>query len=166
MSKSQPRPCFESMTPAKWAEFDRRLTDRLTKLQGDVEVIEQEMGAHYDRLTSCIAETVKEVVPAKTGKKINGRKVSAKTKRLYELRTRDFASGREIKKSDRDAWNRTLNKAAKDDYDKWVKNWVDTMEEADERGDVHVRTIYDGARALDGKSKKLQTKQPTKNKKR
>lgn len=36
------------------------------------------------------------------------------------------------------------------------------MEEADERGDVH--TIYDGARALSGKSKKFQTKQSTINK--
>ena len=162
MSNSQPRPCFESMTTAKWAEFDQRLTDRLAKLKGDVEVTEQEMGAHYDRLTNCINETVKEVVSPKTQKKFNGRKASAKTKRLYELRTRDFASGREIKKSDRDAWNKTLNKAAKKDYDEWVENWVGITEEEDERGDV--RTVHEGARALAGKSKTFQGKQPTKNK--
>ena len=93
VSKCQPRPCFESMAPEKWKEFDRRLNDRLAQLQGSVEINEQEMGSHYDRMTRSITETIKEVVPPKKPKKFNGRKVSEKTKRLYELRVRDFASG-------------------------------------------------------------------------
>ena len=62
-NKSKPRPCFEEMTQDKWIEFDRRLNERLTQLQGDIEISEQEMGAHYDRLTNCIYDTIQEVVP-------------------------------------------------------------------------------------------------------
>ena len=156
MCKSQPQPCYEEMTPQKWEEFDRRLEVRLGQLQGDVEVEiteQQAMGEHYDQVAKSIRDTIQEVVPprAKAKAKYNGRTVSEKTKRLYDLRTRDFASGREIKKSDRDAWNKTLGKAAKKDYDDWVTRWVETMEEADEKGDV--RKVYEGARALAGNSK-------------
>ena len=86
------------------------------QFQGSVEINEQEMGSHYDRMTRSITETIKEVVSVKETKIFNGRKVSEKTKRLCELRVRDFASGRQINKSDRDTWNRTLNNAAKKDY--------------------------------------------------
>ena len=55
-------------------------------------------------------------MPRKKTLKYNGRKVSAETRRLYDLRVRDFASGREITKSDREAWHQTLNKAAMKDY--------------------------------------------------
>ena len=54
MSKSEPRPCFEEMTVAKWQEFDRRLEERLKEVQGMVEITEKEMGAHYDRVTACM----------------------------------------------------------------------------------------------------------------
>ena len=163
LSKSDPRPSFEDMTKEKWQEFDRRLGARLRALPRRVEVTEQEMESHYDRLTESVRETIKEVVPPKAKTKYNCRTVSAKTKRLYELRVRDFASGREIKKSDnREAWNRTLANAAMKDNQSWVERWVETMEEADEQGDV--RKVYEGARALSGKSKNFLTKQPTKKK--
>ena len=162
MCKSQPQPCYEEMTPQKWEEFDRRLEVRLGQLQGDVEITEQAMGEHYDQVAKSIRDTIQEVVPPRAKAKYNGRTVSEKTKRLYDLRTRDFASGREIKKSDRDAWNKTLGKAAKKDYDDWVNRWVETMEEADEKGDV--RKVYEGARALAGKSKNGRSTQPTKKK--
>ena len=86
--------------------------------------------------------------------------MSAETRKLYDLRIRDFASGRKIEKSDRDAWNRTLSKAALNDYQKWVESWATRMETADENGDI--RTVHQGAKALAGKSKSFASKQPTK----
>ena len=160
VSRSQPRPDFELMTPEKWQEFDRRLEDRLRQLPQNIEICEQGMGDHYDRLVASIQETVKEVVPPRKPHKFNGREVSAETKRLYDLRVRDFASGRTITKSDRDAWNRTLNKAAKKDYDRWVEDRVEEMEAADEQGNI--RAIHEAARALAGKSKNPPSAQPTK----
>ena len=151
------------MTPAKWQEFDRRLEARLTQLPRSIEVSESEMGAHYDRLTECIRETVKEVVPPRNKVKYNGREVSAETRRLYDLRVRDFASGRKITKSDRGAWNKILNNAAKKDFDRWVEKRVEEIEEADEQGDT--RAIHQGARALAGKSKHPPSPQPTRKEK-
>ena len=91
--------------------------------------------------------------------RFNGRKVSADTRRLYDLRIRDFDSGRKIEKSDRDAWNRTLSKAAMGDYQQWVESWATRMEAADENGDIH--TVHQGAKALAGKSKNFASRQPT-----
>ena len=139
------------MTPAKWQEFYHRLEARLQQLSQRVEVDDDEMGSHYDRMADSIQQTVKEVVPPRKKFKFNGREVSAETKRLYDLRVRDFASGRAITKSDRDAWNRTLNGAAKKDYHKWVENRIKEIEEADEKGDS--KAINQGARVMAGKSK-------------
>ena len=159
VSKGKPRPDFELMTPNKWQEFDRRLEERLKQLPHQVEVNEQKMGEHYDRLTDSIQATIKEIVPPRKKQKFNGREVSAETRRLYDLRVRDFASGRKITKSDRDAWNRTLNKAAKKDWDRWVEKRVEEMEVADERGNI--KAIHEGARALAGKTKHPPSPQPT-----
>ena len=123
---------------------------------------EEKMGQHYDRMATSIRETIAEVVPPKQRLKYNGRDVSAETKRLYDLRIRDFASGRKVTKSDRDAWNRTLNKAAKKDYDRWVEKRVQEIEQADEQGNT--RAIYAGVRALSGKTKNPPSPQPTKRK--
>ena len=104
-------------------------------------------------------ETVAEVVPTKKRKKCDGREASAETKRLYDLLIRDFASGRTITKSDRNAWNRTLNKAAKKDYDSWVEKKVQEIEQADEQGNT--KAIYEGVRALAGKTKHARSPQPS-----
>ena len=143
VSKSKPKPDFQLMSPANWQEFDRRLEERLRQLPQSVEISEGAMGAHYDRMTNCVRATVEEVVPPRKKFKYNGREVSAETRRLCDLRVRDFASGREIKKSDRDAWNRTLNKAAKKDFDLWVEKRVQDIEQADEKGDS--RAMSEGA---------------------
>ena len=76
------------------------------------------------------------------------------------MRVRDFASGRKITKSDRNAWNRTLNGAAKKDYLKWVEERIKEIEEADEKGDA--KAINRSARVLAGKSKHQPSPQPSK----
>ena len=117
------------------------------------------MGAHYNRMADCINAIIKDTIPPKKPLSFNGRKVSAETRRLYDLLIRDFASGHKIEKSDRDAWNRTLSKAAMQDYKKWVESWATRMETADENGNI--RTVHQGAKALAGKSKSFASKQPT-----
>ena len=78
----------------------------------------------------------------KIKKKFNGRKFQQR-QRGYELRTRDFASGCEIKKSDRGAWNRTLNKSGQERLRLVGEaQWVEIMKETDEKGDV--LTVYEG----------------------
>ena len=160
VSKSSPKPDFERMTHEMWQEFDARLEERLRQLPQAVETSAQAMGDHYDRMTDCVRATIKEVVPPKQPRKYNGRTVSEKTKRLYDLRVRDFASGRNITKSDRAAWNKTLSKAAMNDYKQWVENIVEEIEIADKRGDT--RAVHQGARALSGRTTNFQSPQPTK----
>ena len=115
----------------------------------------KEMGTHYDRMTACIQETIKDTVPPRRKQKFNGHEVSAETKRLYDLRIRDFTSDHEITKEDRAAWNRTLNGVTKRDYESWVENRVQEIEESDEKGDM--QAVHQGARTLSGKSKHTMT---------
>ena len=70
--------------------------------------------------------------------------------------------GRKITKSDREAWNRVLANSSKQDYDKWVERSVAAIEKADAKGDIN--SVYNGVRALSGKSKIFQTTQSTKTK--
>ena len=42
------------MSLQKWKEFDNRLEERFSKLQVDVEITEEEMAKHYDRVTNSI----------------------------------------------------------------------------------------------------------------
>ena len=148
------------MDRSKWEEFDRRLAHSLSQIPHTIERISHSLGAHYNRMTKCIQDTIKDTVPPKKPLRYNGRKVSAETKRLYDLRERDFVSGRKIEKSDHDAWNRTLSKAAMKDFKQWVESRSTRMEIADEQGDI--RVVHQGAKALAGKSKSFASKQPTK----
>ena len=111
------------MTPDKWTDFDQRLTHRLSQIKLAVERSPEEMGAYYDRMAKCVQDTTSDTV-SKKKLKYNVRKMSVKTKRLYDLRVRDFASDREITKEDREVWNRTLNKVASSDYQNWVEQWA------------------------------------------
>lgn len=58
------------MNHAKWDEFDHRLTHRLSKIPHVVDRSTTGMGAHYDRMAKCIADTITEVIPNKKTFKI------------------------------------------------------------------------------------------------
>ena len=47
-----------------------------------VKTCTKEMGTHYDRMTACIQETIKDTAPPRRKQKFNGREVSAETKIL------------------------------------------------------------------------------------
>ena len=114
------------------------------------------MGAHYDRFTQCIRQTIKEVVPSRKKIKFNGRTIAEKTRALYNERIREFNSGRKITSKDRDACNRVLAQAGRDDY----ADWADKITRADEVGDTKI--IYKGVKALAGISASYSNKQPAK----
>ena len=155
------------MTEKKWEKFDETLQKKLIDSSEDmrVEVSQRGLTEHLDKMSNCMLETIKEVVPPKKRLKFDGRKASAQTRALYTQRIRDFSTKRaKILKSERKAWNTVLNRAAKRDYHDWVARWIKKIEAADNVGDV--KLVHQGANTLSGKSRKKFTKQPTRNKKR
>ena len=167
-TKRPPAPDFERMNQSKWEEFDHRLTHQLAHVPHTVKRTAPMMGEHYDRVTKCINETIRDTIPPKKPWSIQllyncttcfGRKVSTETKRLYDLHIRDFASDRKIDKSDRTSWNRILSKTVIQDYQHWVQAWSTHMELTDENDDIH--TVHQGVKALAGKSKSFASRQPT-----
>ena len=106
--KRQPKPDYKAMTDEKWLAFDETLKKKLLTAGKDngmrVEISEQGLGVHFERMTDCIQQTIKAVVPPKKRIKFDGRKASEQTRTLYAERIRDFNSRRtKIKKSERKA---------------------------------------------------------------
>ena len=76
-----------------------------------VEVSEEGLGKHFDKLSDGLQRTIKECVPPKKPFKFDGRKASTRTKTFYDQHIRDFNAGRKIRSKDRKTWNRVLNVA-------------------------------------------------------
>ena len=158
--KSSPPPDYKSMTAAMWADFDVALRERLVAGDDDMaaEVTEPSMARHLDRMTKAIAQTIETKVPKKVKVKFDGREASAKTKALFDQRIRDYNSGREIKKSDRKAWNSVIAKTCKQDYQDWLKRWIHKIEQADINGDS--KAVGQGVKVISGTSKQGFSKKP------
>ena len=150
------------MTAEMWAEFDTDLRERLVAGGENtaVEVTEPQMAKHLDRMTKAIAETIEVKVPKKKKLKFDGREASAKTKALFEQRIRDYSSGREIKKSDRKAWNSVIVKECKQDYHDWMQRWIRKIELADTNGDA--KAVAQGVKVISGASGQGFSKTPRK----
>ena len=109
------------------------------------------MFSQYGHLACSIAETVKTNVPPKRRPRINGKRVSDRTKGLYLQRTAEFSRKESVTPADRKRWNKTIKQAALDDYRHWVATWVAQIEEADNRGDT--KAIYDAVKRISGSTR-------------
>ena len=163
--KVKPKPDYSSMTDENWRQFDVKLTENLleglSEEQLRVSNTQDSLFEQHAHIAGSIAQTIEQVVPPKKTHKINGRRVSERTRGLYKQRVRDFNTGRKVTSADRKAWNRVLNDSAKRDYQEWVASWVEKIEEADKVGDT--RAIYQAVKVLAGKTKNFSQTQPTKN---
>ena len=107
-----------------------------------------ELGKKCTRLTKCAYETIKEVVvPEKAWIKKNGRVVSKETKKLFEDREKEYAKNKPTQRRRR-KWNKKIRNACRNDYRRWVSEWVQRIEEADNKGDT--KAIYRGVKAVSG----------------
>ena len=120
-------------------------------------VTAQNLGSEYDNLTTCIYETIKEIVPEQKWIKKNGRVVSPETKQLFEKRAKEYRKNKPTKQ-ERKKWNKKIRNACRKDYRSWVTKWVQKIEAADNKGDT--KSIFCGVKALSG-SKAAKCKQPT-----
>ena len=159
--KKAPPPDFDSMNAEMWRAFDAELHRQLVSDPDNmkVEVSQEGMTKHLDRLNKGIKHAIETTVPKKEKIKFDGRQASAKTKALFEQRIRDYGSGREIKKSDRMAWNSVLAKACKQDYHDWLQRWIKKIEQADINGNS--RAVSQGVKVISGSSNQHFSQQPT-----
>ena len=135
VEKRPPKKDFKAMTEKKWDEFDNKLKEKLLDVgkvdNMQVEISEKGLSTHFGRLSGCIQQTIKEVVPPKKRVKFDGRKASEQTRALYAERIRAFNAKRKksITKKERKAWHKTLSKSSKRDYHDWIARWVKRIEE-------------------------------------
>ena len=80
-------------------------------------------------------------------KKKNGRVVSKETKKLFEDREKECAKNKPTQRRRR-KWNKKIRNACRNDYRRWVSEWVQRIEEADNKGDT--KAIYRGVKAVSG----------------
>ena len=117
----------------------------------------EDLANRYSKLTSCVYETIQEIVSERKWLKKNGRVVSQETKALFERRAKEFQKQKPTA-TQRKAWNKRIQCACRNDYRLWVTKWVQKIEQADNRGDT--RAIYSGVKSLCG-SAAFSTTKPT-----
>ena len=170
------RPDFKAMTGQMWPTFNEELRIRLQKetqppsnsKEHPPSVTQDEDGdmanlaCEYESLATCVFDTIQKVVPEKKWLKKNGRVVTQETKELFEKRAAEYQKKKPTRERKK-RWNRVISNACKNDYRRWVSNWVRTIEQADEKGDT--KTIYRGVKTLSG-CPKATTTRPTLRKRR
>ena len=131
-----------------WSEFDTALRIKLQQAEEpsryDNEPEKTDMANRYANLTSCVYETIQEIVPERKWLKKNGRVVSQDTKALFESRAKEYQKEKPTA-AKRKAWNKKIQIACRNDYRLWVSKWVQKIEQADNRGDM--KAIYSGVKA-------------------
>ena len=158
--KQAPRYDYKVMTNEDWEKFDKELEDKLKDGDQNVEVSISGMEKHYAHLSDSVVAAAEVAIKKEEKKrKYNGREMSEQTKRLHDLRTRDFNSGRKITKDDRARWNKVINEACMKDYEDWVTEQAKCIEEADQQGDPKAVAYH--VNVLTGKTRNIQAKQPT-----
>ena len=108
--KRSSRPNFSAMDNQSWRNFDQTLQ---IKLQEETVTVNQPRVTNaesvtilcglqrrrvdYDRISTCVQETIQETVPKQKKVKKNGRTVSEETRALFEERKRAFAKQKPTK---------------------------------------------------------------------
>ena len=171
--KKTQRSNFAAMSNQSWPEFDTRLRIKLQEQEepqrketyeinesgtaGSAQALKQDLASKYERLTKCVQETIKEVVPEKQWLKKNGRVVTQATRELFDKRAKEY-SKKQPTPTRRKRWNKIIRDACTNDFRKWVSDWVEVIEKADHKGDA--KAIYSGVKALSG-AKRTISKRPT-----
>ena len=128
--------------PTTLRDFDVAVQSKLEQLSYDAET--DNATDMYDKMCEAIHFAVETVLPTVT--KTNGvhRKVSARTKALFEKRTEMTGT-----KAQYAQVQKQIKESSMQDFKDWVSEWADTMQAANSVGDTH--KVYEGVKALRGK---------------
>ena len=167
--KKVQRSNFAAMSSQSWPEFDVCLRMKLQKqeeppknevgyeMSKETAETAQDLTSEYAKISKCVKETIDEVVPKNQWMRKNGRVVTQATRDLFEKRAKEY-SKKTPSPDRRKRWNKVIRDACKNDYRKWVSDWVEKIEKADHRGDT--KAIYSGVKALSGTKRSI-SKRPT-----
>ena len=164
---------FRAMDESAWCALNNEITTQLNSAEGaayDMTKAEMEaapgVDAALDYMNKSIGKAIEKCVPNKSKSTEIKRRVSDKTRTLYEERTRRFsaitAQGGKISKSMRRRWNEKIKRANLADYNDWVEKMTVSMEQAYKRGDT--KAIYEVVRKVSGKATSFSAKAPSKTK--
>ena len=168
--KHPPMKDYGAMDEAKWCELNNQIHINLkSPIDATYDISTQELqgkpgvDAALDYMTKSIAQAVDQVVPDKKKEELIKRRVSDKTRALYEQRTKLFsaisASGKTVKRSMRNRWNKRIRNANLQDYNDWLDNVAKDMERAYARGDT--KSAFNSVHVIGGGTKSFTGKAPT-----
>ena len=124
--------------------IERKLQDQ------QYSAVDDDASAMYAKFCKAVEHAIEAVLPTKRKRRGVRRKVSDRTKALYEKRRLMKGTRADYKQVQGDIKTSSLQ-----DYEDWVGEWADRMQEANGRGDT--KGIYDSVKALARK----RTKPPT-----
>ena len=168
--KRPPSKDFKAMNEEKWCALNNEIITQMNSAEGatyDIKDSELDKAPGVDAalnyFNNSISKAIEKCVPNKSKSASIKRRVSDKTRNLYEVRTRRFsaitAQGGKVSKSMRRRWNDKIKNANLSDYNDWVEKMTKSMEEAYARGDTE--GIFEAVRRVSGKTKSFSAKSPS-----
>ena len=153
--KRTPAKDYKGMTKENWEQLGERIKDNLqrTAVQKDTGgQTNEEIQERVERMNAAISDAVRDCVPDKDNKARGRRRVSERTRKLYEQRAQRFskivAQGGEVTKSMRKRWQRKICNSNLEDYNSWLEEMTKQMEVANGQGDME--TVYKTVRIISG----------------
>jgi hypothetical protein len=133
--KNEMLQAFEDELEHKLGELDYSMYDSAAEM--------------YRKFCTAVAHAVDTVLPTVKKKKGIRRKISDKTKSLFEQRKNMKGTKEEYAKVQSE-----IKESSLDDFKQWVSEWADDMQGANGRGDT--RAIYNAVKALASKKNRPQ----------
>ena len=134
--KHTPVKDFDSLKhPMTLAEFESAVQLKLKKLRYDAAT--DTTTTMYNKICDAVSHAVETTIPTVTRKKGVIRKVSDRTKELFDRRTKMTGTKAQYKKLQKE-----IKESSLQDFKDWVSEWADAMQAVCDVGDVH--RVYEG----------------------
>ena len=141
--KSNPVPDYSVLREDKYVQmFERAVQAKLQSLQFSKA---DETADMYAKMCAAITHAAKEVLPKTKRKSTIQRKVSKRTRALYDTRVAQA----DCPKTEREARQRKIKESGLQDFQEWVKDCAAALNNANGHGDT--RQIYNLVQQMEGK---------------
>ena len=162
--KRAPTKDFKAMDSAEWSALNTQIASNMQKCASPTPPGTRQIDAQLAQMNDCISSAIEKCVPVKSKATALRRRVSDRTRAIYEERAKRFSSiiakGGKIGRSMRRRWNAKVKNSNLKDYTDWLEAMTKDIEEADRRGDS--RSIFWSTKVVCGTAHSFTSKTPSK----
>ena len=156
---------FKAMNAEDWSRLNETIGKTLeaSRPQGYAQNSKGDIDARLKHMNKSIQAGIDTCVPNKKRLSSIKRKVSERTRNLYEARAQKFSSitaqGGTVTPRLRKRWNRKIRDSSLEDYNAWLSEMTEEMERAHKKGDSE--TIFRIVKIISGQMVAAGSRSPT-----